>query len=405
MKLIQKAREMGRRFMEAISEDEIEKRNGVFVGRYLEPANAKKWHDWAVKHGVPNPVPPEEMHVTVIYSITDAKLARDERGMTIYTGPGYGTAGSFCMFGPENEALVFAFANWDLYNRHWEFLSNGAKTTWPEYRPHLTISQDAKGFELSDEALSEVPTYIVLMSEQNADLKQPTKDEANQDGPEDAEEGDDVLIIVVEMAKTKAAQMIEAEKEKATLSFFDQYALADVARGTISKGLARRLAAETWAPEEFKALAEGAAVEKKRVDVDTEIKVQSIEKALGKKGKEVFKSIDEERRLVWGIASVSTVKGKLVEDHHEEGITTRALEEFSISLAKGRRGGKFDHEGEIVNEVVQNFVLSDEVQKALGIDLGYEALLVTIEVREQDWPMVRDGDWELSIAGRMSYYE
>lgn len=395
-----------------LAPQDIAKRDGLYVSRPLLPQNAKKWHDWAVKHGIPDPVPAEEMHVTVLYSTVDVKLPMDELPITIGAGQEWwDNALSFAMFGPNDESLVCTFHHWPLYHRNQQFLAAGAKSTWPDYRPHLTLSNNAAGFELTDEALADVPRYILLGPEVNDALRRPDASELNQDGT--GEEGDDVYVIVIDIARAEAKAILDKEDDvEKTLTPMDAYALADVAAGRVSRGVAKRLAATDWAPQSIKDLAKAenkpaTTLIRKRQEADMTVQVSAVPKELAKKlhGSEIAKTNDEEQ-IVMGIASVSTIDGQLVTDLHDEQITTQGLREFNKSIISGTRAGKFDHEGDVKTEIVAGLVLSNDWQKSLGIDLGFEPYLVEIHVPDaQDWAEVKKGDWMLSIAGKMWYYE
>jgi hypothetical protein len=70
--------------------------------------NAQEWYDWGTKWGVPNLLPPEEMHVTVLVpSSSSVRSPAEERA-----GDQHQTYGARCfaMFGPNEDHLVFNFS-------------------------------------------------------------------------------------------------------------------------------------------------------------------------------------------------------------------------------------------------------------------------------------------------------
>lgn len=376
----------------------IEKRDGVFIGRFLEATNAKKWFDWATKWGVPNVVPASEMHVTQIVSTVDLKTPLIETGINIPTTSG----GCFALFGPDENILVFTFRSWELYDRNWALQDMGAIPTCPTYRPHLNISSDIGDFELPDAALQEVPSYVVLGPEISGAPK-PKDDPSDQTDDDDVGDSEVVLVLV---ACSQAAELLKSDGEK--MPALAAYDLADVAHGKASKGVLKRLAEADWAPAEFKAALEQKKTEvRKKIEREMTIAVSNIPEEIAKalKSSDLVKANDDEQ-IVMGIASVSTVNGELVKDLHGDEVTTQALVEFNRSLISGSRAGKFMHEGEAVTEIVAGLVLSTDWQKALGIDLGYEPYLVEIHVPDAtDWAEVKKGEWMLSVAGTMWYYE
>jgi hypothetical protein len=398
--------------VERLGTAEVEKRDGVFVARYLSPESAQQWHDWAVKYGIPSPVPANELHVTVLHSTVDVKLPMSILPLVINVGPDNYMPGQFAMFGPDEDNLVFTFWNYALYDRNSSFIMAGAMSTWPSYRPHLTLSTSAAGFEIPDPALADMPAYIILGPEVNADIKADAADDSDdaQDGADDEDPENDSFILVIEVACSAAKALLEADKEKHELAPMDAYALADVAAKRVSKGVAKRLAATDWAPPEIKDLAK-AALRKERVLKSQEVKFGLSDKALKavqKNNPEAtgLLSADEDRRLIWSIASVSTIKDEKYFDVEDEHFTTVALEEFAILLTKSGGAGKFEHQGEDCNRIVQIMVLSNDVQKSLGFDLEMEPMLICTEIAPDRWDAdVKQGGYRDSIAGVFYYYE
>lgn len=383
----------------------VAKRDGVYISRKLMPANAQKWHDWAVKWGVPAPLDPADMHVTVLYSAVDLKPPLIETGLNIEATPAYGGSGCFALFGKDEDHLVFVFRSWELWDRNYSLTDLGAVSTWPDYRPHLTLSKAAAGFELSDEALQDVPRWIVLGPEVSEGLNQADPEDDVSDDAADGE-GDSEDVVVAVLVVECAQKLLKDQGDN--LSVLDAYDLARVAKGRASKSMAKRLASRDWAPAELKSLATAKSKSARRkVSKELTISVSQLPEEVSKalKTSDVAKTNDDEQ-IVMGIASVSTIKGELVKDLHEDEITTQALVEFNRSLISGSRAGKFDHEGDVCTEVVAGLVLTEDWQKALGIDLGFEPYLVEIHVPDpQDWAEVKKGEWMLSVAGTMWYYE
>lgn len=396
--------------------DDIQKRAGVYV--YRPVLNGQEWHDWAVKYGVPSPLAADDFHVTVIYSQVDVKMIPDKTVRSIYIGPGYGDAGCFAQLGPKGESLVVCFSDWDLYNRHWNFQSNGAVTTWPTYRPHMTITNETGDFELSDEALANAPIYINLGGEVFRGLEKPQPSDQVADGAEDPDDDDQDLVVVIAIAASAAQQLREKALADSSIRLnpMDRYALDDVAEGRkVTKGVLRRIAATNWAPAEIKKFAAEAAgaVEppvvvakdgKKYVERELTMTVGEIPEAVRKAlpaGFDVFK-FKEEEKLAWGWASVATVGGVDVEDLQGDTITTKAQREWLHSMFRGKRAGLMEHDGEAVAELVEGIVFDADVQKALGIDLGMEGIFTcTHYTCEKTWALVKSGKWMHSIAGRV----
>lgn len=390
MKIIDRAMSAARNVMN------VERRDGVYVSRPV--TNGKEWHDWAVKWGVPEPEAAADLHVTILHSAVDVKMAPDKTVKSIYIGPGYCEAASFATLGPKGESLCVCFSDWDLYNRHWNWVENGAVTTWPTFRPHMTITNAVGDYELPDGALADAPLYINLGPEVFADLKKAGPVEEDPEGVEEGDGADLILVIEVQMA---AAQ--EVLRSGASLSAIDKVALLDIAFGhPVTRGVMSRIGAQSWAPEELRKMI--AKPKEKPATRDVTISIGQVPEAVmrstgGFKPKAV-------ERMVVGIANITTVDGELVVDAHDTSFTTQAMIEWTREIIRGERASTFDHEGEACNEVVQAFVMSDDVQRALGIALGFEPVLVEVHVPDDDnWAKVEAGDWMFSINGTFAYEE
>lgn len=401
MKIIEMAKRVGK----ALTIDLEKREGGVIVMRKLLPDNARKWHEWAVRHGVPNPIPPEELHVTVMFSSVDVRVPLIETPITIEvagTSPWYGAGGVFANFGPNEDVLVFAFRCWELHDRHWMMLDNGCVTSWPTYRPHLSLSYDVGDYELPDEAMKDVPRFVIMDAEISQQPRVPQA-LAGKSAP------DDSLVEVSEELKAAAAQVLAAKKND--LNPIDGADLADISKGRMLASVKKRLSAAEWAPDELKEKSEPTpkpkVVEvdgKKFIERDLKMTVAPLSEEMRKKMPKVvdaFKA-NEEEKLAYGWASVSTINGEFVEDLQGDTITTKAQREWLHSLIKGQRAGKMEHEGEPVGEIVEGIVLDKAMQDALGIDLGMEGCLVgTHYTCEKTWDMVKTGNWMYSIAGRV----
>ncbi len=377
--------------------DVDKRKNGVFVSRPI--LNAKAWHDWAVRHGVPNPVPPEEMHVTVIYSEIDTLMIPDQMPKSVSTIGSY-YPGQFALFGPDENVLVFAFDDWELHDRYYAYQRNGAVSKWPTYRPHMTLTYDIGEYELPDEALIDAPTAIIMGGEVRADIKDAkiTPDESDPEGDGDSPD----LIIVIDIVRAAAQKHLETEKN---LNPMELGGLRDLMHAeSVTKSLAERMAKSPWASDDLKKLFAEATTKKSR-EVFFNIAPIPVDVAKKLNGALVRKSGNAERMLI-GIANMTTVKGQLVVDSDKDTFTTQAVTEWMRDIIRSHRSVDFDHVGEASMELVQGFVLSEDVQKALNFDLGFEPALVEVHIADDEgWAKAEKGDWMFSIAGTFYYEE
>ena len=114
--------------------------------------NARDIVSWAKEQGFETTIPAEDLHVTIIHTRTPLDWIKvgqagewsseDDGKMTIAPG------------GPRlmerfGEAVVLQFASTRLAWRHEDIKRLGAATDFPEYQPHITISWNAAGVDLT----------------------------------------------------------------------------------------------------------------------------------------------------------------------------------------------------------------------------------------------------------------
>jgi hypothetical protein len=116
---------------------------------------------------------------------------------------------------------------------------------------------------------------------------------------------------------------------------------------------------------------------------------------------------DDEKRVVWGWASVVTENGVPVYDTQGDAISvddlTDAAQDFMVDA---RNGGVMhmikDGAAVKIGEVVESMVMTKARQDALGIDMGREGWLIAMKISEDEvWKAVKDGTFKaFSIGGR-----
>lgn len=122
--------------------------DSLYVHRPL--ANAARLHAWATSAGIPNLVPPQEMHVTQVYSRDPVQLEpRDDTVQAVGGRRGLSVLG-------DKGAVVLHFHNDLLQARHQQAMAAGASHDWPQYLTHVTLSYDGGGADLG---AIEPPTF------------------------------------------------------------------------------------------------------------------------------------------------------------------------------------------------------------------------------------------------------
>jgi len=117
--------------------------------------------------------------------------------------------------------------------------------------------------------------------------------------------------------------------------------------------------------------------------------------------------IDEEQRIIYGWASVTTYKGDLVVDLQGDVIKTETLHKAFNEFMKGVRVGKINHSGEQVGQIVHSFPMSKDICEALEIQSDKEGVISGFYVTDDDlWEKVKSGEYaEFSIGGRAQKQE
>lgn len=118
--------------------------------------------------------------------------------------------------------------------------------------------------------------------------------------------------------------------------------------------------------------------------------------------------VNDELRTVYGWASVNTEKGALVTDSQHDQVDDaeiiKAAHDFMTNSRTGgllhaRDGAGAAHRG---GDIVESLVLTPDVQKALGVDLGKTGWFIGYRVDDDDaWALVKSGVLKaFSIGGR-----
>ena len=112
--------------------------------------------------------------------------------------------------------------------------------------------------------------------------------------------------------------------------------------------------------------------------------------------------VDTERRIVWGWASVCTMKGETVTDLQGDRIAPAQMEKMADRFMRSARAAKAMHDGDDVGEVIHSFPMTKELADAFGIQSEREGWITGTYVKsDEEWAKVRNGTYKgLSIGGR-----
>jgi hypothetical protein len=112
--------------------------------------------------------------------------------------------------------------------------------------------------------------------------------------------------------------------------------------------------------------------------------------------------MDDEQRIVWGWAYVSTEDGKLLVDTQGESIEPVEMEKMATEFMASSRNSKVMHKGEVVGDFIHSFPLTNELMKAFDIYSDREGWIVGMRPRTQDvWDAYKRGEYTgFSIGGK-----
>jgi hypothetical protein len=102
---------------------------------------------------------------------------------------------------------------------------------------------------------------------------------------------------------------------------------------------------------------------------------------------------DEDQRMAWGWASVTTLNGQPLEDLQGDVIETEELQKAVHEFVRKKRVMGEMHTIIGTGDIVDSIVLTKDLQRAMGIDLGKEGWFVGVHVtNDSTWSKVKKGE-------------
>lgn len=117
----------------------------LYAYRSVQWETGEKLRDWAHSQGIVTLLPLYDFHVTLVYS--KSPFLWDYEDMNRETLVIRGGERSVEVFG--DDALVLRISSPELTARHKELIAMGAVTEHPDYKPHITLTYQAKGIDVS----------------------------------------------------------------------------------------------------------------------------------------------------------------------------------------------------------------------------------------------------------------
>lgn len=117
----------------------------LYAYRSVQWETGEKLRDWAHSQGIVTLLPLYDFHVTLVYS--KSPFLWDYEDSNRETLVIRGGERSVEVFG--DDALVLRISSPELEARHKELIAMGAVTDYPDYKPHITLTYQAKGIDVS----------------------------------------------------------------------------------------------------------------------------------------------------------------------------------------------------------------------------------------------------------------
>lgn len=135
--------------------------SGTFAGVNFDAATLGALTSYMKAQGIPNPVPKEDLHTTLLYS---RKNLPNYEPLAKYQSPYVATPTGLEIFQTRSgkNCLVIPLNSEDLHQRHADLMiDHDAEYDFDEYRPHVTLSYDAGDIKPEDFQPFDRPINIV----------------------------------------------------------------------------------------------------------------------------------------------------------------------------------------------------------------------------------------------------
>lgn len=140
---------------------------GVYSSVKPDPTTTKALVKWMTEAGIPNPVPAEKLHSTIIYSreafagyqprmditVVTSQPKRDEWGYII------DRPYSLQRMGEDKNALALCFDSPELENQFYQALNLGASWDHADHKRHVTLTYDVGDFDFTK---LDLPTFELV---------------------------------------------------------------------------------------------------------------------------------------------------------------------------------------------------------------------------------------------------
>jgi 2'-5' RNA ligase len=121
---------------------------GTFIGMRISDKTSQAIQDYCKENSIPEPIDPEDMHVTICYSLVPKPDYPVDSNRKFINKDVKGR--SFDVFGDDKNCLVLKIRSNTLNQMHQRALDSGLTHTYPDFTPHITFSYGLpQGFDAS----------------------------------------------------------------------------------------------------------------------------------------------------------------------------------------------------------------------------------------------------------------
>jgi len=127
-----------------------EKQAGTYIGMHLSKSSNDDLSQYLKEKKIPNPVPSDKLHATVLYSRKPCPtiIPKGMMKLGVYATP---TNMDIWETKDDKKALVLELNSPELIRRHKYFIKeHGGTHDYDEYKPHITLSYDVEDFDISN---------------------------------------------------------------------------------------------------------------------------------------------------------------------------------------------------------------------------------------------------------------
>jgi hypothetical protein len=143
--------------------------HGVYSFFSLSQESANNLHAWCVAKGVPNPLPPEDLHSTVIWTPTNLPNYQPYPG-PIVIEPLHFRLGTL---GTAEKPVLVLFYDHPIPKEQWlKAKAQGANFTYAKYVEHITLSYDPSDFDFSQIG---IPYMELTLEKEHVEALDPDK--------------------------------------------------------------------------------------------------------------------------------------------------------------------------------------------------------------------------------------